>query len=362
AGVAALQFKGQVLMQLGRPEEAATAYRQALKVDPEARETLEALIQLELAANNRSQALDYLRRYTVVEGSNVKELVKAAQWHLRLERYEDAFELAMRARAKDFHADGQRVLGLVYLHRGDFEKAAFHLTRADLDAQVLEGLIRAYVALGKLAEAERQAERVQAIAQPTGTLRQACTLVKALAQRRSAVRKQPQVPADQTSLWETAIGRIVCAERALADGLPAAQVEALIAGAFADGVEIGPAYALRGLLALEKGRLTKALADAERAVALSRQEARAYYVRGRVRLERGAEGALTDLRRAAELSQLNDASILHWLASALVRTGRTAEALAAQQLAVKLRPNDPEMQDQLRQLEQAGQPSKPGGM
>ena len=68
--------------------------------------------------------------------------------------------------------------------------------------------------------------------------------------------------------------------------------------ALPDGVALGPAYGLRGLLALEHGRLTKALADAEKAVALSPADAMGYLVRGRVRLERAADGALEDLAKA----------------------------------------------------------------
>ena len=66
--------------------------------------------------------------------------------------------------------------------------------------------------------------------------------------------------------------RGICAEQAQADGRPAKEVEALLSAALADGVEVGPGFALRGLLALERGRLSQALADAERATALSPNE------------------------------------------------------------------------------------------
>src|SRR5262249_8130381 len=153
SGARALQFKGEVYEKLGKPKEAAETYRQALKADSEAEEVLTALIRLELAANRRTEAVDYLRRYTVVVGNDLKGLIQAAEFHLRLGRYEDAFELASRAREKRFSAQTQRILGLVYLHRGDYEHAVFHLDRAEPDAQVLEGLIRGYLALGRLGEA-----------------------------------------------------------------------------------------------------------------------------------------------------------------------------------------------------------------
>src|SRR5205823_1595054 len=117
--------------------------------------------------------------------------------------------------------------------------------------------------------------------------------------------------------------------------------------------EVGPAYALRGRLALDRGKLTGALADAERALALGPRDGCAYFVRGRVRLERQAAGALEDLLKAADLTGRNDAEVLHSLAEALFRAGRKEEALTAQRVAVKLRPRDKEMADQLAAFEKA---------
>jgi tetratricopeptide (TPR) repeat protein len=130
-------------------------------------------------------------------------------------------------------------------------------------------------------------------------------------------------------------------------------VEALLAAAFADGLAIGPAHALRGRLALDRGKLARALPDAERAVALSPRDAGGYLVRGRVRLERGAAGALADLEKATQLSGRQDADALAALADALSRAGRLAEAVAAQRAAVKLRPRDKELAEQLAALEKA---------
>jgi tetratricopeptide (TPR) repeat protein len=118
-------------------------------------------------------------------------------------------------------------------------------------------------------------------------------------------------------------------------------------------VEVGPAYALRGLVALEHGRLGRALADAERAIALSPEEAGGHFVRGRVRLERGQKEGLADLARAAALTGRQDALTLHWLAASLAQVGRCQEALATQREAVRLRPQDRELLDQLHELERA---------
>jgi tetratricopeptide (TPR) repeat protein len=128
----------------------------------------------------------------------------------------------------------------------------------------------------------------------------------------------------------------------------------MLASAFPGGVEIGPAYSLRGLLYLERGRLSKALADAEHALRLSPNDPRARYVRGRVRLERDNPGALDDLERAAKLSRKQDPAILHALARALAHENRRADALAAAKKALELDPHNQDIQDYLREIEKSG--------
>src|SRR5262249_35118674 len=120
-----------------------------------------------------------------------------------------------------------------------------------------------------------------------------------------------------------------------------------------EGREFGPALALRGLLSLEKGRLGKAAQDAENAIHLTPQEARGYYVRGRVRLEREQKGALDDLTRAAQLSGRRDGAIRHWLAAAQFHAGKTEEAVVTEQEAIKLNGHDPEFQQQLQEFQKS---------
>ncbi len=103
---------------------------------------------------------------------------------------------------------------------------------------------------------------------------------------------------------------------------------------------------------LGKGRLTAALADAERAVKLCPREAGGYYVRGQVRLERNdLPGALADLEKAGQLTESHDADVLHAWASALATAGRLKDAVDIQQKAVRLKPKDKEMADQLKAFE-----------
>ncbi len=171
--------------------------------------------------------------------------------------------------------------------------------------------------------------------------------------RRDALLKAAHAPKGKEDAWRRAAEALVCAEYAHNIRMPSARVESLLEGAFADDAKLGTAFWFRGLRELEKGRLTKAAADAEQAVALSPDDAHGYYVRGRVRLERGSDKALADLEQAAKLSERKDADVLHWLAAALAQAGRMDEALKTQREAVKLKPEDREMVEQLRELEKS---------
>lgn len=349
-------LQGQVEEKLGQTSKAIEAYEKALRVDADTEEALASLVRLHLAANDRDEALRHLRRYTIVVGDKMMGLIRAAEWHLQLGRYEDAFDLASRAREIRFHEKTQQILGLVYLQRGDHTKAVFHLEKADPTSQGCEGLIRGYLALGKLREAEEQVDKARRLDPISPELRRTMEVVDALVQRRKALLKQMETNPPREGLARS-IDAYLCADHALANGLSADRVEPLLRSAFDNGLELGPAFALRGLLALERGKLTRALADAERAVALSPQEGRAFYVRGRIRLERGDnKEAIADLTKAVELTQRKDARGLHWLAAALFRNGRSQEALATQRQAVQLLPKDDEILEQLNEIKKAGKP------
>ncbi len=350
---AALRLRGAVHERLGQPAEALDAYRQALKLDGEAEPVLAALVRLELAGGKRAESLNDLRRYTLLVADDRAGLVRAAEWHLQLGRDEDAFEMATRAQEKRFDARAQRVLGLVQLRRGNYGRAVHHLGRAERDEDVLLGLIRGHLALGKVAEAIEAGEAAGKLGKPGEALRKAAAQTTALAERRKGLLRELKASVEKAYPWAVAIDAFLAADVLYQDGGPRARVESLLAGAFAAGVDFGPAYALRGLLALERGRLGKALADAERAVALSPGEARAYLARGRVRLERLEKMALADLGRAAALTRRGDGVVLHWLAAAQFQSGLRGQALATQREAVRLRPGDAELAEQLRELERA---------
>jgi tetratricopeptide (TPR) repeat protein len=355
----ALDLRGRVCEKLGKGREAAEAFEAMLRLDPGDERALAALVGLALAAKDQAKALGYLRRYAVAVGDSAPGLAAAADHYLRLDRLDEAIDLAARARQAGRLAAAERVAGLVHLRRGDYAKALPHLRATrDLtpdktrpDGSVLEGLIRAHLGQGDLAAAEALAATAGRVADAPPALEPLCATVAALARRRAALLKEVKAPAGRAADCARAVDRALCAEQAHADGRPAREVEALLAAAQADGVEVGPALALRGLLALERGRLSQALACADRAAELSPNEARGYYVRGRVRLERGDERALADLERAAALGERRDAAVLHWLAAALYEAGRVKEAVAAQREALQRRPGDHEFAEQLRRFE-----------
>jgi tetratricopeptide (TPR) repeat protein/transglutaminase-like putative cysteine protease len=353
-GTAAQQFKGQVCEKLGRTGEAGAAYRRALRADRRSRPALLALIRLELAAGHRNDAVDYLRRYTLAVRGDVQGMVRAADYHLQLGRLDDALDLATRALDIRFDVQARRVAGLIWWKRGDAKRAAAALERAERTAEVRRALLESLVTAGDLPRAFKELDGARSVKDPPAGLRRACELVAGLKERCETLHREVNVPAGREDAYSRAIQALVLAEHAHAAGVADKAVAKTLAAVFAGGVELAPAYSLRGRLNLETGRLTKALADAERALALGKLDAGAYYVRGRVRFERGAPGALADLARAAELSRHKDPAVLQALAAALLREHRREDALATQREAVKLKPKDPEIQEQLREIERAG--------
>ncbi|MCI0458320.1 MAG: tetratricopeptide repeat protein [Gemmataceae bacterium] len=351
--ITAWGLQGEVHERLGQIEEAIRAYRRALKLDPGSTGPRAALIRLALAAGGKDEVLDDLRQYTLAVGNDPAGLVQAAGWHLELGRLDDALDLAARAQKQRFDAQAQRVLGLVHLRLGNFQQAVGHLEKADRDGAVFPGLIRAYLALGRVQEAIDSAEAAGSVASPPEALARVREEVLALAERRKGLLRELKLAPAKAYPWAVAVDAFLAADHAHRAGVAPKRVEALLAGAFGAGVDFGPAYALRGELALARGQLGKALADSERALTLSPREARGYYVRGRVRLERVDRDALADLTRAAELSRRGDGVILHWLAAAQFQSGLRAQALATQREAVQLRPHDPELAEQLSTFRKA---------
>jgi tetratricopeptide (TPR) repeat protein len=352
ASIDALMFKARVHESLGQLKEGIQSLTAAVEGDPSARDALEYLIRLELRAGLHDSALEHLRRYTVAAGKDLSSVVKAAELHLEMNRFDDAFDLANRARDLGFQAKAQRILGLGHLAKHDYAQAAFHLERSDLDAKALAGLIEAYLHTGDLDAAQRRAEtisRMESIGKHLSLLE---GNVKALVSKRDQLLAGWKVDKDQRSAANRVVSRYICADRGLREGWPRSQIEAIVASAASEHLEFGPLQSIQALLLLERGQVRDAIAQANSALKLEPADARGHLVRGRARLEQGnTKLALSDLRRAAELSQREDATILHWFAAALLDAGKAREAIETQKLALLLRPDDAELQAQLRRME-----------
>ena len=352
ATIDALHFKARVHEKLGQTKEAIATLQAAIEADPSARDALEYLVRLEIQAGERDAALDHLRKYTVAAGKDLTSLVKAADLHLELGRYEEAFDLATRARELGFQAKAQRILGLVHLARHEYKDAVFHLERCDLDAKAITGLIHAHVRLGNLDAAQRRAESLHKIDREDEKLLALAKGVASLVAQRDKLLELWNPVKGQQAAARRVVSRCICAERGFAEGWPRDQLERLIDEAVGEKLAYAPVLGMRGWLLLEKGQLRKAVADADAAIKLQSKEARAYLVRGRARLEQGnVDAALIDLRKATELSKREDGVVLHWFAAALLDAGRTTEAVETQRLALLLRPNDVELQEQMRRME-----------
>src|SRR5438270_832899 len=157
-----------------RRREADEAYRLALSRGRDAEDPLDGLARLSLATGKRDEALDYLRRYAVAAGDGAAGRLVAAGYYLRLERLDDACDLATRALEGGTHdAKAHRILGLVLLRRGDEAGALPHLERAEPDPAVLEGLIRAKLATGRLPGLARRLDEAKEYAAASAPLREA---------------------------------------------------------------------------------------------------------------------------------------------------------------------------------------------
>jgi tetratricopeptide (TPR) repeat protein len=356
--VRAYHLKGRIYQEMGRFKDAEEAYETALTVDRESELALDSLIQLHLRGNRRGRALECLRRYAVAAGDEPAALLVAADYYLRLGVDEEALELAGRVGESKYADKVERIVGLVHFHRGEVAKAVPHLKKAETGPDVLEALLTCNLLLGRLPDALDRLPSADQIDKPTAALRQLREQLHRLQERRTELDRVAPAPEDKEQEWSAALDCLTCAEGARQTGRPSKQVQDLLARALPKGIEPGPTLALRGRLALEHGKLGKALADAALAIQRSPRDAGGWYVRGRVRLERGDKEALADLTKDAELSKRKDADVLHILPVALFQAGRIDQALTAQRAAVQLKPKDTEMAEQLAAFEKAkqGQP------
>lgn len=326
--IRAWRLRGQIAEEQKKPAEALAAYRKAYERDETNEEVQLILIRLAIETKDERTALEYLRRYTLRNRRNVSGLVLAAQTYYKLRHDDEALDAALRARDITFHEAAQRVIGLVALRRKEYARALDHLDRAEPDAVVVAGLIRAAILAGKPASLPGIVDKAIKVDPSSDDLRSLLNEARKILERRKA-----------------AGDAVACAEFAWRLGL-AARAEELLADQ-----RNGPALALRARLALERGRLREALRQAEDALKCSPDEALALLVRGRVGFERDTPGHLADLEKAVKRTERTDADALQSLAEALSAAGRRAEAVQAAKEALILRPRDTALAALLAQLQ-----------
>src|SRR5262249_44198365 len=127
----------------------------------------------------------YLRRLVIAADDDGESLARAADGYARLGRFDDAFDLASRAKADDgtLHELAHGPLGLALAHRGDYAAALEHLSRAEPDAAVLTARIRARIARGDLTGAATDAAHARQVPDRTPELRTLAADVRGLARR-----------------------------------------------------------------------------------------------------------------------------------------------------------------------------------
>lgn len=351
---ASLLFASGLHEKRGNRDEAIRVGSLAHKLEPDNTEVLAFLVRLEIAAGKKLDALDHLRRMVLAAKNDIATLTQAGELYLQLGRIDEAYDIAMRAREAGFQGGVQRLLGLIHFQKQDYEKAAFHLDRGDLDALALETLIEARVAGAQLPEAYRLLDTASRLPTVPDSLKKWDAELRGLAKRHkhlTTLLSDPGSPPSPEML--RAINCTLCAEHAWRRNQPREHVKRLVEQGLAEKIELAPLFSMQALLHLEQGAIRKASEDLERAFRLAPGDALAFYVRGRIRFEKAEPTAVDDLVRAVALSGESNPIMLHWLATALHHAGRHDEAIVAQRKAVALRPEDRELTTQLAQFERA---------
>jgi tetratricopeptide (TPR) repeat protein len=336
-------LSGQIDEAAGQLRLAANSYQRAIDTDNKRPETWRLLARCLVRDNRKTEARTTLRQWFVLcPNTTAEDRALAADLYLQLESDAEAYDLAKQALKGEQASVAQRVIGIVAARRGKWSEALEALAQvqpADNNAATFRAWMNAVIQTGELSKlASGPGKQLSTIPSTSETI----NLLKLLTR---AQRIRATIPKEKG----TAADRYVCAEMLYQQG-QTADAERVLRQALTDFPELGQAVALRGLLHLERGRLSKALPDAETAIKQAPEEALGYLVRGRIRLERGTDGAINDLRKAVELSQKSDGRMLYWLAYAFAHDGRKTDARPLAEAAKKLLPNDADVQELLNEL------------
>jgi len=334
-----LVLQADVALQLGDTKAAQQCYEKLAVRDPQNIDALDGLIRIAWLGNDGKTALARLHQLAD-RATDAATMARVAVWHQRMNQPDEAFRWAQRIASAEMTPAVHAVLGFGQMGRRDYSQACVHFARADLDAPVLVAWIEALLRLGKLQDAIDRIAVAGPLEQPPADLARRLELVKQLTQRRNSITIADALMRD----------RVICLEYWADQDEP---IDTLLMS-IPDNVATGIVTALRAEQLVHRGRLRQARPLAEAAVTRSPTEWRGYAVRGRIRLESGdATAAILDLRQAVKFRAVPDGRLLHDLATALMEAGAPDEALDIQRQAVKLRPRDEEIREQLTRWEKA---------
>jgi len=340
-------LQGQVAEELKKPDEARKYFELALRLNDKAAFPREALVRLAVARKDVDEAMKHLRQMMAHHDGDADEMVAIAEYAFRLERLADAEEFARQAERLKPSDKGRRLLGLIEMKRGAAEKALPLLEKAGNDPIALEALITARLALGQidpLAAAVARAElRPDDLA-----LRTAAKRARKLEARRDELLKL--VPADEQKTAIEVVGVVACLEEAALEIRVPERARTLLAKAVELAPRSGLVLAWKAKLDLEQGKLARAAADADAAVAATPAYWVGHYVRGVCALEREKGDAVAALRQAAKLTDEKDAAVLFALGRALVQAGKAAEGRAELEKAARIQPDLEDLKPLLESL------------
>lgn len=356
AHVQARLLEGQLALKAGHAQQAHDIFNEALQVDAAAEVRL-GLAQAWHALGDDRKAWHELQHYVWHEDVDPEGLTNAAELALALGQPSLALLTAESAldAMPDF-APAQRLLVRVCHALGRSEQAVNALgEHAPLDnAATAQAFLESALRAGRLSAAMKRTKEVQRTLLQTQRQDLRAELERLLAalaycERRFQVLAKQLGTQSQPAKQADGLEAIACAEWLAGQG-DWVRVEKLAAKARAAGLRLRTLDALAGLVLLHTGQLREARKRAGMALQHS-EDAMTCFLRGRLRYELQQDGAVPDLRKAAELTEHQAPLVLHALAAALAAEGEHTDALKVQRKAAALAPQHRKVQAQLSRLQ-----------
>ncbi len=359
--VQARLLEGQLALKAGLAQRAREVFDEALQADAAAAEVRLGLAQAWRALGDARRAWHELDRYLSQEDVGPDGLIEAAELALALGQRSAALLAAERAldAMPDF-APAQRMLTRACHVLGRWEQAVNALgedTPLD-DAATAKAFLESALRAGRLSAAVKRIAEVQSIlpqAEPQEQRPELERLLAAVAYCERRLQALAKQLGTQGSVAKQAHGleAMACAEWLAGQG-DWVRAEKLAVQARSAGLRLPGLDALTGLVLLHTGQLREARKRAAKALQQT-EDPMACFLRGRLRYELQQEGAVSDLRKAAELTEHEAPMVLHALAAALAAEGELTEALKVQREAAALAPQHRQVQLQLSRLQAQGE-------